>query len=204
MIPEYDTHPWGPFTIQSTIDQEFIDILLEKGNESREKNLDNRKILAGQMDYEYYYEDFKEWFVPLFDPYISAYQIGAMKDGLQLFKKPVIGYEMISLWINYQQAYEYNPPHNHGGDLSFVIYLQVPEEIVKENEKTKDVHNNPGPGMICFDIGPDMPFYIGVNNMMPKAGQAFIFPAWLTHYVHAFKSDVERISVSGNITFKYD
>ena len=34
---------------------------------------------------------------------------------------------------------------------------------------------------------------------MPKTGDAFIFPAWLVHHVHAFKSDVERISVSGNI-----
>ena len=55
---------------------------LEKGDESRAKNLDNRKTLAGQMDYEYYYEDFKEWFCPLFDPYISAYQIGSYGEGL--------------------------------------------------------------------------------------------------------------------------
>ena len=34
MIPEYVKHPWGPYTIQSTIDQEFIDLLREKGDES--------------------------------------------------------------------------------------------------------------------------------------------------------------------------
>ena len=28
-----------------------------------------------------------------------------------------------------------------------------------------------------------------------------IFPAWLPHYVMGFKSDVERISVSGNLKF---
>ena len=201
---DYIKHPWGPHTIQSTIDQEFIDLLREKGDESRAKNLDNRKTLAGQMDYEYYYEDFKEWFCPLFDPYISAYQVGATTHGRQLFKKPVIGYEMISLWINYQQAYEYNPPHNHGGDLSFVIWLQIPEEIEKEHIETKHEHNNPGPGMICFDMGPEMPFSVGGNVMMPRVGQVFIFPAWLSHHVLAFKSDVERISVSGNIKFNYD
>ena len=38
----------------------------------------------------------------------------------------------------------------------------------------------------------------------PEVRDLLIFPAWLTHYVHAFKSDVERISVSGNIKFKYD
>ena len=202
MIPEYKKHPWGPHTIQSTIDQEFIDILLEKGNESRAKNLDYRKTLAGQMDYEYYYKDFKEWFCPLFDPYISAYQVSAMDTGLNLFKKPVIGYEMISLWINYQQAYEYNPPHNHGGDVSFVIYLQVPEKIVKENKETKHEHNNAGPGMIQFNLGPEMPLSVTNVGFMPKVGDIVIFPAWLTHHVNAFKSDVERISVSGNLNFK--
>ena len=29
-----------------------------------------------------------------------------------------------------------------------------------------------------------------------------IFPAWLPHHVMGFKSDVERISVSGNLNFK--
>ena len=202
MISEYEVHPWGPWTIQSTIDQKFIDILLEKGNESRKKNLDNRKHLAGQIENEYYYEDFKEWFCPLFDPYISAYQIGAIEKGVQIFKRPVIGYEMKSLWINYQQMNEYNPPHNHTGDLSFIIYLQVPEEIVKENKETKHEHNNPGPGMICFDLGPEMPFSITSIGFMPKVGDIVIFPAWLQHYVMGFKSDVERISVSGNLNFK--
>ena len=70
----YVKHPWGPHTIETQIDQEFADILLEKGNESREKNLDHTKSLAGQMDYEYYYEDYQEWFCPLFDPFISSYQ----------------------------------------------------------------------------------------------------------------------------------
>ena len=197
----YVKHPWGPHTIESQIDQEFADILLEKGNESREKNLDHRKHLAGQIENEYYYEDFKEWFIPLFDPFISSYQIGAMNEGLRLFKKPVIGYEMLGLWINYQQAYEYNPPHNHGGDVSFVIYLQVPEEIDKENEETRHEHKNPGPGMICFNVGPEMPLSVTRVGKMPQVRDIFIFPAWLPHYVNAFKSDVERISVSGNLNF---
>ena len=105
---------------------------------------------------------------------------------------------------NYQKALEYNPPHNHKADLSFIIYLQVPDEIKKENEKMQGVHNNEGPGMIVFDYGIDMPLSIGSYSTLPRVGDILIFPAWLPHYVHAFKSDVERISVSGNIIFKYD
>ena len=45
--------------METKIEPEFIDILLEKGNESREKNLDYRSQLAGMIDDEYYYEDYE-------------------------------------------------------------------------------------------------------------------------------------------------
>ena len=35
---------------------------------------------------------------------------------------------------------------------------------------------------------------------MPEVGDLVMFPAWLRHYVNDFKSEGERISVSGNIT----
>ena len=75
------------------------------------------------------------------------------------------------------------------------------EEIVKENEETKHLHNNPGPGVICFDLGPDMPLSVTRVGKLPQVRDIFIFPAWLQHHVNAFKSDVERISVSGNLKF---
>ena len=194
---------WGPLLLEVEVKDEFISLLLEKGKESRGKNLDHSKSLAGVLDNQYYYEDFEEWFCPLFDPYISAY-INIVSDYKEYcFKNPPIGWTVNSLWINYQKPLEYNPPHNHDGDLSFVIYLQVPEEIEQENERAKGNRRNSGPGTIIFDIGPDMPLSISCIRRMPKAGQAFIFPAWLPHHVNPFKSDVERISVSGNTVFKF-
>ena len=38
------------------------------------------------------------------------------------------------------------------------------------------------------------------QSHFPEVGDLFIFPAWLKHYVAPFKADVERISVSGNIS----
>ena len=192
---------WGPFFLESKVEQEFADILLEKGNESREKNLDARKKLAGMMDNEYDYEDFESWFFPKFTPYVSFY-MESLKSIWMPSQKLIKEYSMPSLWINYQKANDYNPLHNHEGDISFVIYLQVPDEIKKENEKMKGVHNNDGPGKIVFDYGMAMPFSIHSFCKLPEVGDIFIFPAWLPHYVHAFKSDVERISVSGNVTIK--
>ncbi len=37
------------------------------------------------------------------------------------------------------------------------------------------------------------------NSFFPQEGEMFIFPAWLKHWVFPYKSDVTRISVSGNI-----
>ena len=201
---EYKIQDWGPFTILATIDQEFVDILLEKGYESREKKLDYRSKLAGVIDNEYYYDDVGDWFFSRFLNYINAYIDGATNHLQQAFKSPPVGWTLTSLWINYQQAREYNPPHRHDGDLSFVMYLQVPDEIRKENVEMQGVHRNRGPGMINFSHGEEMPFSINQSSKMPEVGDLYIFPAWLTHYVHAFKSDVERISVSGNIVFKYE
>ena len=199
----YNFPYWGPFVMETKVEQEFIDILLEKGNESREKNLDVRKKLAGMIENEYYYEDYEEWFIPKFTPYITSY-MNALKDNWIPKQKPIKEWYTKGLWINYQKANEYNPPHNHSGDLSFVIYLQVPAELEKELKETEDLHNNSGPGTINFNYGEEMSFSISAFSKLPEVGDIFIFPAWLTHYVHAFKSNVERISVSGNIEFKYD
>ena len=191
---------WGPFVMETKVEQEFVDILLEKGNESRTKNLDNRKKLAGMIDNEYYYEDYEEWFIPKFTPYMDSY-INGLRNNWIPKQKPIKKWYTNALWINYQKANEYNPPHNHSDDLSFVIYLQVPEELEKELKETEDLHNNSGPGTINFNYGIKMPLSINHFYKFPRMGDIFIFPAWLTHYVHAFKSDVERISVSGNISF---
>ena len=201
---EYKFPYWGPFLMEVEIDDEIISLLLEKGKESKKEYLDARKKLAGEIDNEYYFENYEDWFCPLFYPYINGYIDAVSNYKIDAFQSPPVSWNLRSLWINFQKAYEYNPPHHHGGDLSFVIYLQVPEEIVQENKKRQGEHNNPGPGVICFDFGHDVPFSISRKNKMPKVGEAFIFPAWLPHHVNAFKSDVERISVSGNITFIYD
>ena len=36
-------------------------------------------------------------------------------------------------------------------------------------------------------------------SFMPEENDMFIFPAWLKHYVAPYKSNVTRISVSGNV-----
>ena len=49
-------------------------------------------------------------------------------------KEPDIKFEtkLKQLWVNYQKTGEYNPHHNHPGHISFVVYLQIPEELRTE------------------------------------------------------------------------
>ena len=55
-----------------------------------------------------------------------------------------------SLWVNYQKQHDFNPLHNHRGNLSFVSYLNVPEELKTEKERYNMIGNGPIPGSIMF------------------------------------------------------
>ena len=41
-------------------------------------------------------------------------------------------WEISTTWINFQKKYEFNPVHTHSGDLSFVLWVQIPYDL--ENE----------------------------------------------------------------------
>ena len=76
------------------------------------------------IDNEYYYENYYEWFIPKFEIYLNSY-VDAAKDYANNtpMERISAGWHLEKLWINYQKANEYNPPHDHTGDLSFVIYF---------------------------------------------------------------------------------
>jgi len=215
-MPEFKTYYWGPYIMEGFINNELVEELLIKGMECKNiKELDARPYLAGMVDKEFYYEDWK-WFVPKFHQYVTFYldKLADYRSNAFLHldkdqgkywgenKKATVTWTLDKLWINFQEAFEYNPPHNHTGDISFVIYIKVPKEIKEENEAMLGVHNNPGPGMINFEYGEDLPFSISKVVKLPEEGSFFMFPSWLKHYVFGHTSDVERISVSGNISLQ--
>jgi hypothetical protein len=117
------------------------------------------------------------------------------------------------LWINRQKSGEHNPPHRHfNGTISFVIYLDFPEEI-KNEQPFSEVSCRPG--TISFLYGNNTQLDVThqtelVNKLlspqamiqhMPTKGEMIIFPSYLIHYVSPFYTKgVERISVSGNIS----
>ena len=185
---------WGPCVVKVKITDDFKKLLL---NEARKNKLDFTDKLAGILDKETGYSDeSKTLIVPEISKYLGVYdQMFEKFINKPYQKKP--HYIMTALWINYQKQNDFNPPHDHDGKLSFVIYLQIPDELKKENVAYKG--KSCGPGGIQFVYGDGPRDCVTYQSFMPKENDMYIFPAWLKHWVAPYKSDCVRISVSGNV-----
>ena len=185
---------WGPCVLRMKIVDDLKKLLLTEG-EKNTKDFTTR--LAGIIEKETGYdEEAKAKVVPYLSNYLGVYdQMYEKFINKKYEKRP--HYVMSALWINYQKAGEFNPPHDHDGKLSFVIYLQIPEELKKEQTDYKG--KSCGPGGIKFVYGDGPRDCVTYQSFFPEEGDIFIFPAWLKHWVAPFKSDCVRISVSGNV-----
>lgn len=110
------------------------------------------------------------------------------------------------LWVNFQSKHEYNPIHHHGGELSFVIWVNIPYSI-EDEFKVFSTANSKTTGTFSFHY-PDHFHVGGVNSHCLYAdrtweGQIIMFSSQLQHSVYPFyTSDEYRISVSGNLSPK--
>ena len=196
---KYSYFHWGPFLFHTQVTQEECDMIIEEGKKCRIKSNDYRTKLAGHLSEEYKLKN-AEGIVSWLKTYFNAYAAGYNKWRGEGSMKP--NFTLTALWINYMKANEFNPPHNHGADLSFVLYPAVPEEITQENKDFKGT--NRGHGGISWIYGQGNRQCISVVHRMPATRDLFIFPASLEHWVFPFRSSVERVSVSGNILFDQD
>ena len=199
-VINYFYYHWGPCLLRMTVTPEECKSVLKQGKLSRKKrsNRHNKK-LAGHIKEEYLIENpqsINEWL----KRYVGAYSIAYNKwrGGGTLRSE----YKLLTLWINYMKAGEFNPPHDHSGDLSFVLYPYVPEALIKECKAFEGTMR--GPGGICWLYGKASHLGIDVVHHMPQTGDLFIFPANLHHWVYPFKSKIERPSLSGNILLDQD
>ena len=115
------------------------------------------------------------------------------------------------LWINFQQKYEYNPPHVHSGIYSFVLWYQIPySEDSEKKYSYKDGNHidaiNHGKFQFLYPQfeGPKMMVANRILNVdKSKEGYFIIFPAILSHQVFPFYSSNDyRITVAGNVLFQ--
>ena len=102
---------------------------------------------------------------------------------------------IMDMWVVSQYAGGYNESHVHGGTLSGILYLKVPEQI---NEKTQP------DGWLIFHGGrPYSPESLDIKmteKFLPKVGDFYIFKSKLEHGVYPFKGEGERRSISFNLS----
>ena len=191
---------WGPYILYSKINKKITKKLLEEGNKLKPEN-DAKRSLASNIDRVRKYQE-KEWIAEALLPYTNRWVDGWNKFSGRNFNPN--NAHLSSVWINFQEAGESNPEHIHGDtDLSFVIYLKVPQVIREEYETflRDKKHSGTPPGSIGFSYGEYQPFAVGGRNICPKEDSILMFPSKLRHGVPAFNSNAIRISVAGNILF---
>ena len=188
---------FGPVVAGTTVSSDHIKQLLERGAKTTE---DHSQQLAGHLevqnkfsieDHVWFSENFKHYFIPYFKKIQNA-QDPEFFYGVRPFNRILLS----TLWINYMKKNEYNPTHTHGGGFSFVLFLDVSDEIKTELKDFKGT--GVGPGGLTFSYGEDQKNIVTSHGIVPTTGDLWMFPASTKHMVHPFKSDTTRISVSGN------
>ena len=184
---------WGPCVVKLKVKDEFKKLLLDEAKSNKD---DYTTKLAGILDKETGYTDqSKNKILPTLSQYIGVYDQAYQRYVNKPYDK-MPEYVLSAFWINYQRPNDFNPPHDHDGRLSFVIYCSMPKELKKEHEEYKG--KSCGPGGIQFIYGNGPRDAITYMSFLPEENDMFIFPAWLKHWVAPYKSDCTRISVSGN------
>lgn len=166
------------------------------------------KILAGNIRREYQLVESREYAQNLIMPLVNEYERNFdYFSNFNILTKavPII---LSSCWVNYQKKYEFNPPHNHDGLLSFVLWTNVPYDMKEERMASPGAESNfNSAGMFSLlysnTLGKISPQNIPIDKNMEN--NIVIFPSNFYHMVYPFfTSDGYRISVSGNFNLKID
>jgi len=200
---------FGPFIMGLRMPDHVTTGLLER---ARLLNAPANKDLAGHIKSEHHYtiED-RKWFLDNVGSFFGHYRRGhddyhgltrqlQTEHGVSQFD---IQYHLHDLWVNFMREGEFNPPHNHSGDLSFVTFLKLPPW---EDEIKNHIANSPEPGSLVFQNElEEAPRHLKWKTIhvkvKPVVGVLWIFPAMLSHVVYPYKTPGERISVSGNMIY---
>ena len=193
---DYSHMNWGPYVMKTKVPDYIIKKLKTEGKKAKESY---NHALAGHLDNQYLYPTkVQKWFYSEIQPIIQAYRNGHCKfHGVDELN---VELQADDLWVNYMKPGDFNPVHTHGGDYSFVLFLDVPKQLQKEQEDFKGRSAKPGSLLFEYTQQARPKWATTGTTVSPQTGDFFMFPALLQHWVCPFKSKVTRISVSGNLT----
>ena len=188
----------------STLSKDQFKWFKEACNKAKLKNkLTNDKLIGHikeEYEIEYPPKNIVKMLVDLIDSKFSYY----LKTLTMLSKD--LPFDLDQIWCNFQKKNEFNPPHDHTGVFSFVIFIKIPYDLKDEIK--------------CFNTGGEVynsKFVFHVINKLGKIqmwplevdksfeGKIIFFPATQVHEVFPFyTSNDYRITVSGNIKLRVE
>ena len=193
--------------IEGQLPKDTVDSLWKLIEESKKQPEDMKSELAGNISSSIrldgnspLIEDFVTNVIPIYiEQTIKSYGPPwrvTMKEGQ--------GWTLESLWVNFQKKHEFNPPHDHSGVYSFVIWMQIPTSYAEQKKLPICANSNADNHISNFafsytnTLGRISTF---AYNMEKEAeGYMVMFPSELKHEVFPFyENDGERISISGNV-----
>ena len=191
--------PFGPSIAKVTIPENIInelnkytDQVVKDSDKSKDLNYGNK--LVGNVQQEFKME--KEFMIK---SGWGEFLAKGVKSWIQESNKGTITkFNIINSWIVRQYKNEYNPTHFHGGHVSGVGYLKVPDDLGGSVQTDKKNNFN---GKLELIHGSKMFLCDPQFLVKPKVGDFYFFPHYLMHTVYPFSnSNEERRSVSFNAT----
>ena len=195
--------PFGPTIAVTNMSEnlvkrlnDYVDKII--ADEKKSQDLDYGKKLAGNVKQEFLLD--KEFSV-------SSGWESFLKDNvkewiLKSTNKNIQKFKLIDSWIVRQFENEYNPLHSHGGHISGVGYLKVPEDYGKTIQDSKNQNYN---GKLQLVYGSKSFLSENAINIKPQIGDFYFFPHYLAHCVYPFQNkSAERRSISFNAMIDND
>ena len=189
--------PFGPSIVKLRIPENLVDklnIYVDKivSDDKKSLELDHGPKLAGSVTQELKIE--KDFMIDVgWENFLER----ACAKWIELvYEKKLLKFDIINSWIVRQFKDEYNPTHWHGGHISGVGYLKVPNNL-GSTKKGKEKNNING----CLQLihGSKMFMSESIYTAKPEIGDFYLFPNYLMHTVFPFTdTDEERRSVSFN------
>jgi len=191
--------PFGPTIAKVQMSEElikklnhYVDTLLLDNEKT--KKLDHGKNLAGNVKQEFKLEkDFvkKSGWGEFLEKNSHDWISSSIGEKISDFN-----FRIIESWIVRQFQNEYNPLHWHGGHISGVGYLKVPNNLGETYQQNKNLNQN---GKLQLVHGSKIFLSPSTYTITPKVGDFYFFPNYLMHAVYPFiNTSEERRSISFN------
>ena len=186
----------------------FMMARLQNYIETAKKNpINYNSNLAGNISKSLILKDKDDWFfntilIQLIIKYTEEYPTYMSSISNLTENSP---YCLDTFWVNFQKENEFNPPHNHSGVFSFVIWVKIPTDWREQHALPISANSNlPCASDFEFLYSTMLGDITRHRYTLDKEseGRMLFFPAKLKHSVYPFYNCKNyRISISGNIWY---